>query len=62
METTSLGGSKYFMTLIDDFSRKVFVYFLEGKDQATDTIQEFKALVETTRSEQTTDASSQTED
>lgn len=47
METTSLGGSKYFMTLIDDFSRKVFVYFLEGKDQAKDTIQEFKALVET---------------
>lgn len=46
MEEASIGGSKYFMTLTDDFSRKVFVYFLEKKSQVRDTIEEFKTFVE----------------
>ena len=28
MQTTSFGGAKYFLTFIDDFSRKTFVYIL----------------------------------
>ncbi|XP_059668781.1 uncharacterized protein LOC132313857 [Cornus florida] len=32
--TTSIGGSKYFMLLIDDFSRMVWVYFLKEKSEA----------------------------
>lgn len=28
MEEKSFSGAKYFLTIIDDFSRKVFVYFL----------------------------------
>ena len=29
----SLGGAKYFVTFIDDFSRKTWVYFMTSKDQ-----------------------------
>ncbi len=31
MRTTSLGGARYFVTYIDDFSRKVWVYSLKSK-------------------------------
>lgn len=31
METKSIGGARYFFTLIDDHSRMVFVYFLKNK-------------------------------
>ena len=31
--TNSLGGARYFVTFIDDFSRKTWVYFLTNKDQ-----------------------------
>lgn len=46
MSTTSIGGSKYFLTLIDDYSRKTFVYFLEHKSEAFDIISEFINMVE----------------
>jgi hypothetical protein len=32
--TTSMGGSKYFITFIDDFSRRVWVYFMKYKHQS----------------------------
>ena len=28
---SSLGGSKFYVTFIDDFSRKIWVYFLKHK-------------------------------
>ena len=31
MRTTSMGGGRYFLTFIDDFSRKVWVYVLKSK-------------------------------
>ncbi|KAE8681218.1 Indole-3-acetic acid inducible 11, putative isoform 1 [Hibiscus syriacus] len=31
--TSSLGGSRYYVTFIDDFSRKVWVYFLKQKSE-----------------------------
>lgn len=46
METSSLGGAKYFMTLIDDYSKKVFVYFLHNKSDALEKFKEFKSQVE----------------
>lgn len=46
METKSLGGSRYFLTFIDDFSRKVFIYFLKTKDQGLTTFEDFKAYAE----------------
>ncbi|XP_018403755.1 PREDICTED: retrovirus-related Pol polyprotein from transposon TNT 1-94 [Cyphomyrmex costatus] len=46
METISFRGSRYFLTFVDDCSRKVFVYFLETKDQVPGTLEEFKVLAE----------------
>lgn len=42
----SLGGAKYFLTFIDDYSRKVFVSFLSEKSAVTEAFREFKAVVE----------------
>ncbi len=47
MRTTSLGGARYFVTYIDDFSRKVWVYLLKSKRECLEKFKEFKALVET---------------
>ena len=41
----SLGGCYYFVTLIDDFSRKVWIYFL--KDEVLKNFKEWKARMET---------------
>ena len=37
---------KYSLLLIDDYSKKVFVYFLQNKSQAFKVLKEFKALSE----------------
>jgi len=47
MRTTSLGGARYFVMYIDDFSRKVWVYLLKSKGECLEKFKEFKALVET---------------
>ena len=36
MKTTSIGGGRYFLTFIDDFSRKVWVYVLKSKREVFD--------------------------
>jgi hypothetical protein len=46
MKTTSCGGARYFVTFIDDFSRKTHVYFLKVKGEVFDKFEEYKALVE----------------
>ncbi|KAM1670675.1 hypothetical protein ACFX2K_044618 [Malus domestica] len=46
MEVESLGRNKYFVTYIDDASRKVWVLLLKSKDQVIQTFQEFHAMVE----------------
>jgi transposase InsO family protein len=46
MRTTSLGGARYFVTYIDDFSRKMWVYLLKSKGECLEKFKEFKALVE----------------
>lgn len=46
METVSLGGARYFITFIDDYTRKVYVYFLKNKLDITSTFKKFKAQVE----------------
>lgn len=45
MENASIGGSKYFL-ILNDHTRKVFVYFLKSKDQVADCFEEFQAQVE----------------
>ena len=46
MKTRTLGGCLYFVTFIDDHSRKVWVYTLKSKDQVFDVFKQFHALVE----------------
>uniref|UniRef100_A0A2N9GSR4 Integrase catalytic domain-containing protein n=1 Tax=Fagus sylvatica TaxID=28930 RepID=A0A2N9GSR4_FAGSY len=42
----SLGGNRYFVTFIDDASRKVWVYVLKTKDQVFQLFKKFHAMVE----------------
>lgn len=42
----SLGKSQYFISFIDDWSRKVWIYFLKTKDEAFDKFSEWKKMVE----------------
>lgn len=37
IETEPIGKAKYFLTFTDDFSRKVFIYFLKKKSDASET-------------------------
>jgi len=46
LSTRSLRGYEYFVTYIDDFSRKTWIYFLKTKDEVFSHFQEFKAHVE----------------
>ncbi|GJR68618.1 putative RNA-directed DNA polymerase [Tanacetum coccineum] len=46
IKTKTLGGCSYFVTFIDDHSRKVWVYTLKTKDQVLDMFKQFHALVE----------------
>lgn len=46
MESDSVGGAKYFVTFIDDHSRKVFVYFIKRKSDVQQVFAEFKSMVE----------------
>lgn len=48
METMSIGGAKYFILFIDDFSRKIYCYFIKQKSDAFDKFVEFKASAENT--------------
>ena len=40
MEIKSIGGVRYLLTFVDDYSRKVFTYFQESKDQVTETFKD----------------------
>jgi transposase InsO family protein len=50
MSSLSIGGKfKYYITFIDDFSRKLWIYILTGKtsQEVLKRFLEFRALVET---------------
>jgi transposase InsO family protein len=46
MQTPSLTGFVYFMTFIDDFSRKTWLYLLKQKSESFDVFKKFKSMVE----------------
>ncbi|UYV63922.1 hypothetical protein LAZ67_2006021 [Cordylochernes scorpioides] len=41
MRINSLGGSKYFLTIVDGFSRRIFVEFLKDKLSAAEVLKKF---------------------
>ena len=45
MQSKSIGGALYFVTFIDDCSRKVWPFTLKSKDQVFDTFNSFHAYV-----------------
>ena len=46
MQTPFLNGNVYFMTFIDDYSKKTWVYLLKQKSQAFDVLKSFKVMAE----------------
>ncbi|KAH9734322.1 hypothetical protein KPL71_017332 [Citrus sinensis] len=46
-KTASIGGSHYFVTFIDDFSRRVWVYTMRANDEVLEIFMKWKKLVET---------------
>ena len=45
-KTRSLAGSSYYVTFIDDYSQKVWVYFMKAKSEVFDHFKKFKNQVE----------------
>ena len=45
-KTMPMGGCRYYVTFIDDYTRKVWVYFLKEKSEVFTHFQTFKAMVE----------------
>ncbi|KAH9648425.1 retrovirus-related pol polyprotein from transposon TNT 1-94-like protein [Citrus sinensis] len=45
-QVSSHGGARYFLTFIDDFSRKLWVYILKHKSEALDKFKEWITLME----------------
>jgi len=46
MKTKSIGGCKYYVSLIDDHTKKVWVYFMKHKGEVFQHFLNFKAMVE----------------
>ena len=46
MSSSSLSWFVYYVSFIDDFSRKTWIYFLKNKDEVFNKFKEFKALIE----------------
>ena len=45
-QVSSLGGSCYYVTFIDDATRKTWIYCIQNKSVVFDTFKKWKALVE----------------
>ena len=46
-KVASLGGMHYFVTFVDDFSRRVWVYTMKAKDKVFEVFLKWKKMVET---------------
>ena len=42
----TLGGNKYFLTFIDDFSKYIYIYYIKSKSDVYTKFLHYKALVE----------------
>ena len=46
MSSSSFSGYEYYVSFIDDFSRKTWIYFMKNKAEVFSKFKEFKALIE----------------
>jgi 5'-3' exoribonuclease 2 len=42
----SLGGARYMLTIIDDYSRRVWSFFIKNKSDVFNTFKEWKIMIE----------------
>ena len=49
MSSSSLSGYVYYVSFMDEFSRKTWIYFMNNKDEVFSKFKEFKALIENHR-------------
>ena len=47
MSSNSLSGYVYYVSFIDDFSSKTWIYFLKGKNEVFSNFKEYKSLART---------------
>lgn len=52
MEVKSINGSRYFLLLVDDFSRMSFAYFLKSKCDVFSCFKQFMSMVENQKGKQ----------
>jgi len=45
--TANLNGARYFVTIVDDFTRNTWTQLLQGKSQVYTTVEFFLSMVET---------------
>jgi transposase InsO family protein len=45
-EVSSLGGNKYFISFVDEFSRMMWIYLTKAKSESFDVFKKFKRRVE----------------
>ena len=45
-QTASIGGGRYFLTFIDDFSKKIWLYILKDKSETFNKFKEWCTEVE----------------
>lgn len=50
VETKSIGGSKYFVTFENDFSRMGLIYFIRSEDEVMNCFKQFKNIIENQKS------------
>ena len=46
MSSNSMSRYAYYVSFIDEFSRKTWIYFMNNKDEVFSNLNEFKALIE----------------
>jgi transposase InsO family protein len=46
MPSSSISGYVYYVSFIDDYSHKTWIYFLKSKDELFSNFKEFKTLIE----------------
>jgi hypothetical protein len=45
-KTSSFGGTRYFVSFIDDYLHKIFIYILKSKGECFSKFQKFKVFIE----------------
>lgn len=46
VNAVTIGGNSYFVSFVDDYSRKMWIYLIKRKDEVLDVFKKFKVMVE----------------